>query len=185
MLPNPGVTTVLLVPSSRCGTCPLRAVSSCSGLGVAVSPTWPGPPMAARCWQPPPQLCSGELLIHTPKNLDLDPKSPPCSRSCCGDRAGSGWVLELDIVDSRSSRIGANSQEFCSLNPISCRVWEAQMWTCERWPTIRGRCQVGWDVPHPGNHLDWKSPLGPPSPTPGPVKATSDLCPQVSHPRGF
>ncbi|XP_008934590.1 PREDICTED: aladin, partial [Merops nubicus] len=21
------------------------------------------------------------------------------------------------------------------------RVWEAQMWTCERWPTIRGRCQ--------------------------------------------
>ncbi|XP_058717174.1 aladin [Poecile atricapillus] len=23
------------------------------------------------------------------------------------------------------------------------RVWEAQMWTCERWPTIRGRCQTG------------------------------------------
>ncbi|XP_062485133.1 aladin isoform X1 [Pezoporus occidentalis] len=23
------------------------------------------------------------------------------------------------------------------------RVWEAQMWTCERWPTITGRCQTG------------------------------------------
>ncbi|KAM9367123.1 aladin [Phaethornis superciliosus] len=23
------------------------------------------------------------------------------------------------------------------------RVWEAQMWTCERWPTIKGRCQSG------------------------------------------
>ncbi|XP_066063447.1 aladin isoform X2 [Chamaea fasciata] len=23
------------------------------------------------------------------------------------------------------------------------RVWEAQMWTCERWPTIKGRCQTG------------------------------------------
>ncbi|NXL17984.1 AAAS protein, partial [Setophaga kirtlandii] len=26
---------------------------------------------------------------------------------------------------------------------LSTRVWEAQMWTCERWPTIRGRCQTG------------------------------------------
>ncbi|XP_074791772.1 aladin isoform X3 [Natator depressus] len=23
------------------------------------------------------------------------------------------------------------------------RVWEAQMWTCERWPTIKGHCQTG------------------------------------------
>ncbi|KGL76163.1 Aladin, partial [Tinamus guttatus] len=23
------------------------------------------------------------------------------------------------------------------------RVWEAQTWTCERWPTLRGRCQTG------------------------------------------
>ncbi|XP_069735652.1 aladin isoform X2 [Phaenicophaeus curvirostris] len=23
------------------------------------------------------------------------------------------------------------------------RVWEAQMWTCERWPTLKGRCQTG------------------------------------------
>ncbi|NXW92804.1 AAAS protein, partial [Alopecoenas beccarii] len=23
------------------------------------------------------------------------------------------------------------------------RVWEAQTWTCERWPTITGRCQTG------------------------------------------
>ncbi|XP_075301776.1 aladin isoform X1 [Opisthocomus hoazin] len=23
------------------------------------------------------------------------------------------------------------------------RVWEAQMWTCEQWPTITGRCQTG------------------------------------------
>uniref|UniRef100_A0A8D2DVE4 Aladin n=1 Tax=Sciurus vulgaris TaxID=55149 RepID=A0A8D2DVE4_SCIVU len=23
------------------------------------------------------------------------------------------------------------------------RVWEAQMWTCERWPTLSGRCQTG------------------------------------------
>uniref|UniRef100_A0A8C7EF07 Aladin WD repeat nucleoporin n=1 Tax=Nothoprocta perdicaria TaxID=30464 RepID=A0A8C7EF07_NOTPE len=23
------------------------------------------------------------------------------------------------------------------------RVWEAQTWTCERWPTLRGRCQSG------------------------------------------
>ncbi|NXO69344.1 AAAS protein, partial [Phainopepla nitens] len=46
-------------------------------------------------------------------------------------------------LQRNSSRIGANSQEFCSLVPISCRVWEAQMWTCERWPTIKGRCQTG------------------------------------------
>ncbi|XP_010211364.1 PREDICTED: aladin, partial [Tinamus guttatus] len=25
----------------------------------------------------------------------------------------------------------------------SSRVWEAQTWTCERWPTLRGRCQTG------------------------------------------
>uniref|UniRef100_A0A8D0L516 Aladin WD repeat nucleoporin n=1 Tax=Sphenodon punctatus TaxID=8508 RepID=A0A8D0L516_SPHPU len=23
------------------------------------------------------------------------------------------------------------------------RVWEAQMWTCEKWPTIKGRCRTG------------------------------------------
>ncbi|XP_035169218.1 aladin [Oxyura jamaicensis] len=23
------------------------------------------------------------------------------------------------------------------------RVWEARMWTCERWPTLKGRCQTG------------------------------------------
>uniref|UniRef100_A0A8V0ZSA2 Aladin WD repeat nucleoporin n=1 Tax=Gallus gallus TaxID=9031 RepID=A0A8V0ZSA2_CHICK len=23
------------------------------------------------------------------------------------------------------------------------KVWEAQMWTCEKWPTIKGRCQTG------------------------------------------
>ncbi|NXC46898.1 AAAS protein, partial [Penelope pileata] len=26
---------------------------------------------------------------------------------------------------------------------LSTRVWEAQMWTCEKWPTIKGRCQTG------------------------------------------
>ncbi|NXL91652.1 AAAS protein, partial [Alectura lathami] len=26
---------------------------------------------------------------------------------------------------------------------LSSRVWEAQTWTCEKWPTIRGRCQTG------------------------------------------
>lgn len=29
---------------------------------------------------------------------------------------------------------------------LSGRVWEAQMWTCERWPTLSGRCQVGGSV---------------------------------------
>ncbi|XP_072510911.1 aladin isoform X1 [Notamacropus eugenii] len=32
------------------------------------------------------------------------------------------------------------------------RVWEAQMWTCERWPTLSGRCQTGCWSPD-GNRL--------------------------------
>ncbi|XP_053750765.1 aladin isoform X3 [Panthera pardus] len=32
------------------------------------------------------------------------------------------------------------------------RVWEAQMWTCERWPTLSGRCQAGCWSPD-GNRL--------------------------------
>uniref|UniRef100_A0A2K6EZ78 Aladin WD repeat nucleoporin n=1 Tax=Propithecus coquereli TaxID=379532 RepID=A0A2K6EZ78_PROCO len=32
------------------------------------------------------------------------------------------------------------------------RVWETQMWTCERWPTLSGRCQTGCWSPD-GNRL--------------------------------
>lgn len=47
---------------SRCGMCPPRTASSCSGSGAVGSPSWRGPPMAAKSWQPPPPPCSSELL---------------------------------------------------------------------------------------------------------------------------
>lgn len=46
---------------------------------------------------------------------------------------------------SQRGRIGAGLGRFVPLTSfsLSYRVWEAQMWTCEKWPTIKGRCQVG------------------------------------------
>ncbi|XP_016160940.1 PREDICTED: aladin [Ficedula albicollis] len=108
-------------------------------LPVASSHTWahlgtPGLPFS-------PPYSFPTLGMPVPAQEKTLPAAPAAPQF--GDRVGNGWAMGLDVVDSQGSRIGVNSQEFCSLNPVSCRVWEAQMWTCERWPTLRGRCQTG------------------------------------------
>lgn len=144
---------------SRCGMCPPRTASSCSGSGAVGSPSWRGPPMAAKSWQPPPLPCSSELLapflpLFVHSQLYYRFHLPPigarlaalCLRCSPSPRVRYGGKVGSDASgSSQRGRIGAGLGQFVPLTSfsLSYRVWEAQMWTCEKWPTIKGRCQVG------------------------------------------
>ncbi|KFQ86060.1 Aladin, partial [Phoenicopterus ruber ruber] len=107
----------VLVPSSGCAQ-----VLSYPGHG----------PVTSLAWAP-----SGELLLSaSPVDTALlvwDVSTENCVQL---QWFGGGGVTYLAWSPDGSKVLAATPSAVF-------RVWEAQMWTCERWPTIKGRCQTG------------------------------------------
>uniref|UniRef100_A0A674G8E5 Aladin WD repeat nucleoporin n=1 Tax=Taeniopygia guttata TaxID=59729 RepID=A0A674G8E5_TAEGU len=136
--------------STRCGTCPPRPVCSCSGSGVAVSPTWPGPPMAARCWRPPPRPCSG---CGRPRCGPVS-AGPPSGDAARGD-AGAGGRLQDGLDCGRSVRDhlrdplwGGEDRRRGSFHGVGPHRGEAGG-DHQRTPRVRGQPAGRRRVPHP------------------------------------
>ncbi|RXM93814.1 Aladin [Acipenser ruthenus] len=50
---------------------------------------------------------------------------------------------ESSLQGGLTNTIGAQASPSHRPSPVYPRVWETSMWTCERWPTLTGRCQTG------------------------------------------
>uniref|UniRef100_A0A8B9NFX1 Aladin WD repeat nucleoporin n=5 Tax=Accipitriformes TaxID=2558200 RepID=A0A8B9NFX1_9AVES len=101
--------------------------------GCAQVLSYPGhSPVTSLAWAP-----SGELLLSaSPVNTAMlvwDVSTENCVQL---QWFGGGGVTYLAWSPDGSKVLAAAPSAVF-------RVWEAQMWTCERWPTIKGRCQTG------------------------------------------
>ncbi|KFV05866.1 Aladin, partial [Pterocles gutturalis] len=101
--------------------------------GCAQVLSYPGhSPVTSLAWAP-----SGELLLSA-SPVDTAMLVWDVSTENCVQLQwfGGGGVTYLAWSPDGSKVLAATPSAVF-------RVWEAQMWTCERWPTIKGRCQVG------------------------------------------
>ncbi|XP_053564284.1 aladin isoform X2 [Bombina bombina] len=88
-------------------------------------------PVTNVCWSPK----GGALLSASPVDTTMlvwDVATESCVPL---QRVGGGGVTFLSWSPDGSKVLAATP------SPIF-RVWETQMWTCERWPTLKGRCQA-------------------------------------------
>ncbi|KAM4700055.1 aladin [Discoglossus pictus] len=89
-------------------------------------------PVTSVCWSPR----GGVLLSASPVDTTMlvwDVATESCVPL---QRVGGGGVTMLSWSPDGSKVLAATP------SPVF-RVWETQMWTCERWPTLQGRCQAG------------------------------------------
>ncbi|XP_077339977.1 aladin [Lithobates pipiens] len=89
-------------------------------------------PVTSVCWSPK----GGLLLSSSPVDTAMlvwDVSTETCVPL---QRVGGGGVTFLSWSPDGSKVLSATP------SPVF-RVWETQMWTCERWPTLKGRCQTG------------------------------------------
>ncbi|PIN97599.1 hypothetical protein AB205_0061290, partial [Aquarana catesbeiana] len=89
-------------------------------------------PVTGVCWSPK----GGVLLSSSPVDTAMlvwDVSTETCVPL---QRVGGGGVTFLSWSPDGSKVLSATP------SPVF-RVWETQMWTCERWPTLKGRCQTG------------------------------------------
>ncbi|XP_068777755.1 aladin isoform X6 [Struthio camelus] len=101
--------------------------------GCAQVLSYPGhSPVTSLAWAP-----SGELLLSA-SPVDTAMLVWDVSTENCVQLQwfGGGGVTYLAWSPDGSKVLAATPSAVF-------RVWEAQMWTCERWPTIKGRCQTG------------------------------------------
>ncbi|XP_063997053.1 aladin isoform X2 [Pogoniulus pusillus] len=101
--------------------------------GCAQVLSYPGhSPVTSLAWAP-----SGELLLSA-SPVDTAMLVWDVSTESCVQLQwfGGGGVTYLAWSPDGSKVLAATPAAVF-------RVWEAQTWTCERWPTIRGRCQTG------------------------------------------
>lgn len=83
-------------------------------------------------------LCAPSLV---PRRRGYQPGVVPRRQQSPGRYAISCFPVsgsELGRPRAETLWLQAWSLSLC----LYLRVWEAQMWTCERWPTLSGRCQV-------------------------------------------
>ncbi|XP_027765778.1 aladin [Empidonax traillii] len=101
--------------------------------GCAQVLSYPGhSPVTSLAWAP-----SGErLLSASPVDTAMLVWDVPTENCVQLQWFGGGGVTFLAWSPDGSKVLAATPSAVF-------RVWEAQMWTCERWPTIRGRCQTG------------------------------------------
>ncbi|KFZ59586.1 Aladin, partial [Podiceps cristatus] len=101
--------------------------------GCAQVLSYPGhSPVTSLAWAP-----SGELLLSA-SPVDTAMLVWDVSTENCVQLQwfGGGGVTYLAWSPDGSKVLAATPSAVF-------RVWEAQMWTCERWPTLKGRCQTG------------------------------------------
>ncbi|TTL25871.1 Aladin [Bagarius yarrelli] len=73
--------------------------------------------------------CGPQLTLYTVWNV--------AAESCVPlQRVGGGGVTNLSWSPDGSRLLAATPSALF-------RVWETKMWTCERWPCVKGRCQSG------------------------------------------
>ncbi|XP_026723059.1 aladin isoform X4 [Athene cunicularia] len=101
--------------------------------GCAQVLSYPGhSPVTSLAWAP-----SGELLLSA-SPVDTTMLVWDVSTENCVQLQwfGGGGVTYLAWSPDGSKVLAATPSAVF-------RVWEAQMWTCEWWPTMKGRCQTG------------------------------------------
>ncbi|XP_042652401.1 aladin isoform X2 [Tyto alba] len=122
-----------------CQTCVLvwhldpTSLSTRPSSGCAQVLSYPGhSPVTSLAWAP-----SGDLLLSA-SPVDTAMLVWDVSTENCVQLQwfGGGGVTYLAWSPDGSKVLAATPSAVF-------RVWEAQMWTCERWPTIKGRCQTG------------------------------------------
>ncbi|KAM4796655.1 aladin [Rhinophrynus dorsalis] len=89
-------------------------------------------PVTSVCWSPK----GGELLSASPVDTAMLVWDTPTESCVPLQRVGGGGVTFLSWSPDGSKVLAATPSSVF-------RVWETQMWTCERWPTLQGRCQTG------------------------------------------
>ncbi|NWQ85542.1 AAAS protein, partial [Burhinus bistriatus] len=122
-----------------CQTCVLMwhldptSLSTRPSSGCAQVLSYPGhSPVTSLAWAP-----SGELLLSaSPANTAMLVWDVSTENCVPLQRFGGGGVTYLAWSPDGSKVLAATPSAMF-------RVWEAQMWTCEWWPTIKGRCQTG------------------------------------------
>uniref|UniRef100_A0A8B9ZRP7 Aladin WD repeat nucleoporin n=1 Tax=Anas zonorhyncha TaxID=75864 RepID=A0A8B9ZRP7_9AVES len=101
--------------------------------GCAQVLSYPGhSPVTSLAWAPSGELLLSASLVDTAM-LVWDVSTENCVQL---QWFGGGGVTFLAWSPDGSKVLAATPSAVF-------RVWEAQMWTCERWPTIKGRCQTG------------------------------------------
>ncbi|XP_053312167.1 aladin [Spea bombifrons] len=89
-------------------------------------------PVTSVCWSP-----SGKILLSASPVDTTMLVWDVATESCVPlQRVGGGGVTFLSWSPDGSKVLAATPSSVF-------RVWETQMWTCERWPTLQGRCQTG------------------------------------------
>ncbi|KAM8976479.1 aladin [Pelodytes ibericus] len=89
-------------------------------------------PVTSICWSP-----SGRVLLSaSPVDTAMLVWDVPIESCVPLQRVGGGGVTFLSWSPDGSKVLAATPSAVF-------RVWETQMWTCERWPTLQGRCQTG------------------------------------------
>ncbi|XP_039602742.1 aladin isoform X1 [Polypterus senegalus] len=89
-------------------------------------------PVTSLAWSP----SGGILLSASPVDTSMlvwDVANESCIPL---QRVGGGGVTFLSWAPNGSRLLAATPSSLF-------RVWETQTWTCERWPTLKGRCQTG------------------------------------------
>ncbi|XP_029450944.1 aladin isoform X2 [Rhinatrema bivittatum] len=136
MLWKPLCASVLAV---ACQSCILvwhvdpTSLSTRPSSGCAQVLSYPGhSPITSLAWSP-----GGEMLLSA-SPVDTSMLVWDVSTENCVplQRVGGGGVTYLAWSPDGSKVLAATPSSVF-------RVWEAQMWTCERWPTLKGRCQTG------------------------------------------
>ncbi|CAH2224751.1 aladin isoform X2 [Pelobates cultripes] len=89
-------------------------------------------PVTSVCWSP-----SGSVLLSaSPVDTAMLVWDVPTESCVPLQRVGGGGVTFLSWSPDGSKVLAATPSAVF-------RVWESQTWTCERWPTLQGRCQTG------------------------------------------
>ncbi|MGH0190018.1 UNVERIFIED_CONTAM: hypothetical protein FKN15_041740 [Acipenser sinensis] len=92
-------------------------------------------PVTSLAWSP-----SGAILLSASPVDTAMMVWDVAGESCVPlQRVGGGGVTFLSWAPDGSRVLAATPSALF-------RVWETSMWTCERWPTLTGRCQVGVTV---------------------------------------
>ncbi|XP_068188566.1 aladin isoform X2 [Antennarius striatus] len=89
-------------------------------------------PVSSIAWSP-----SGSLLLSASPMDTTMMVWDAATESCVPlRRVGGGGVTFLSWSPDGSHVLAATPSSLF-------RVWETRMWTCERWPSLKGRCQTG------------------------------------------
>ncbi|MEE6518043.1 hypothetical protein FKM82_028729 [Ascaphus truei] len=122
-----------------CQTCVLvwhvdpTSLSTRPSSGCAQILSHPGhSPVTSVSWSPR----GGAMLSASPVDTTMLVWDVPTESCVPLQRVGGGGVTFLSWSPDGSKVLATTPSAVF-------RVWETQMWTCERWPTLQGRCQAG------------------------------------------